>query len=139
MDYQKLFTYMSEEHGVALLETDMQEICNIVDEMQNQTFHQPFVGRNFVDMIIFIAHEKDGNGDYDREIYEEYRDRVRNEIERISKSGLELLIGDVVSVYEDAKDEYEKYTGDSIYYKIVERSISYREGRLKITYWVDDL
>ena len=25
---------MSEEHGVALLETDMQEICNIVDEME---------------------------------------------------------------------------------------------------------
>lgn len=34
MNYQKLFNYMSEEHGVTLLETDMQEICNIVNEMQ---------------------------------------------------------------------------------------------------------
>jgi hypothetical protein len=36
MDYQKLFNYMSENHGVDLLETDMQEICNIVNEMNEQ-------------------------------------------------------------------------------------------------------
>lgn len=41
MDYQKLFKYMSEEHGVTLLETDMQEICNIVNEMQNNALHKP--------------------------------------------------------------------------------------------------
>jgi acyl carrier protein phosphodiesterase len=35
MNYQKLFNYMSEEHGVVLLESDMQEICNIVNEMQS--------------------------------------------------------------------------------------------------------
>lgn len=34
MNYQKLFNYMSKEHGVDLLESDMQEICNIVNEMQ---------------------------------------------------------------------------------------------------------
>jgi hypothetical protein len=32
MNYQKLFDYMSKEHGVDLLETDMQEIENIVKE-----------------------------------------------------------------------------------------------------------
>ena len=32
MDYQKLFNYMSKEHGVTLLEQDMQEIVNIVTE-----------------------------------------------------------------------------------------------------------
>ena len=34
MNYQKLFNYMSEQHGVDLLDSDMQEICNIVNEMQ---------------------------------------------------------------------------------------------------------
>jgi thymidylate synthase len=32
MNYQKLFDYMSKEHGVDLLETDMQEIERIVRE-----------------------------------------------------------------------------------------------------------
>jgi hypothetical protein len=32
--YQKLFNYMLDEHGVTLLEQDMQEIINIVNEMQ---------------------------------------------------------------------------------------------------------
>jgi hypothetical protein len=41
MNYQKLFEYMSREHGVTLLESDMQEICNIVNEMQNQALRQP--------------------------------------------------------------------------------------------------
>lgn len=36
MDYQKLFNYMSEEHGLTLLQTDMQEICNIVREMDKE-------------------------------------------------------------------------------------------------------
>lgn len=34
MDYQKLFNYMSEEHGIILLQTDMQEIFRIVNEIQ---------------------------------------------------------------------------------------------------------
>lgn len=38
---------MSEEHGVILLETDMQEICNIVNDMQFEELHQPpVVGRS---------------------------------------------------------------------------------------------
>jgi hypothetical protein len=36
MKYTELFNYMSKEHGVTLLETDMQEICNIVNEMSNE-------------------------------------------------------------------------------------------------------
>lgn len=34
MNYQKLFDYFSREHGLTLLETEMQEICNIVNDMQ---------------------------------------------------------------------------------------------------------
>lgn len=41
MNYQKLFDYLSNEHGVTLLESEMQEICNIVNEMQNQALRQP--------------------------------------------------------------------------------------------------
>lgn len=33
--YQKLFDYMYDEHGVTLLQTDMQEIIRIVNEMDN--------------------------------------------------------------------------------------------------------
>lgn len=40
MNYQKLFNYMSEEHGVVLLEQDMQEIRNIVNEMQSDELRQ---------------------------------------------------------------------------------------------------
>jgi predicted ATP-binding protein involved in virulence len=36
MNYQKLFDYMAKEHGVELLETDMQEIVRIVDEMKEE-------------------------------------------------------------------------------------------------------
>lgn len=43
MDYQKLFNYMSDEYDVILLETDMQEICNIVNEMQENELRQPLV------------------------------------------------------------------------------------------------
>lgn len=35
MSYQKLFDYMSKEHGVTLLESDMSEIINIVNEQHN--------------------------------------------------------------------------------------------------------
>lgn len=41
MNYTKLFNYMSEEHGVTLLIQDMQEICNIVNEMQSDEFSKP--------------------------------------------------------------------------------------------------
>jgi ribulose-5-phosphate 4-epimerase/fuculose-1-phosphate aldolase len=34
MNYQKLFNYMHEEHGVILLETDLQAIVRIVEEME---------------------------------------------------------------------------------------------------------
>lgn len=43
MNYQKLFNYISEEHGVVLLEQDMQEIRNIVNEMQSDELRQPLV------------------------------------------------------------------------------------------------
>ena len=35
MNYQKLFDYISNEHGVTLLQQDMQDIVNIVNEMQS--------------------------------------------------------------------------------------------------------
>lgn len=34
--YQKLFEYMSNEHGVTLLQTDMQEIIHIVNQMEGK-------------------------------------------------------------------------------------------------------
>jgi hypothetical protein len=34
MNYQALFDYMYEQHGVTLLQTDMQEIVRIVEEMK---------------------------------------------------------------------------------------------------------
>ena len=40
MNYQKLFDYMSNEHGVTLLEQDMQEICKIVSEMFSDEIRQ---------------------------------------------------------------------------------------------------
>ena len=43
MDYQKLFNYMRDEHHVILIETDMQEICKIVNEMQANELRQPLV------------------------------------------------------------------------------------------------
>lgn len=36
MNYQKLFEYMKDEHGVTLLESDMQEIQNIVLECESE-------------------------------------------------------------------------------------------------------
>lgn len=36
MIYQKLFDYMSSEHGVTLLQTDMQEICRIVNQIDEE-------------------------------------------------------------------------------------------------------
>ena len=41
MNYQKLFDYMIDEHGVTLLESDMSEIINIVNEMQQVPKWQP--------------------------------------------------------------------------------------------------
>jgi len=41
MNYQKLFDYMIDEHGVTLLESDMSEIINIVNEMQQAPKWQP--------------------------------------------------------------------------------------------------
>lgn len=35
MDYQKLFDYMVKEYGIDLLETEMQEIVDVVNEMQS--------------------------------------------------------------------------------------------------------
>jgi hypothetical protein len=37
MSYQKLFDYMSNEHGLTLLQTDMQDICSIINEMENES------------------------------------------------------------------------------------------------------
>lgn len=35
MDYQELFNHMHNEHDVILLESEMQEIVNIVNKMQD--------------------------------------------------------------------------------------------------------
>lgn len=42
---------MSEEHGVALLEQDMQEIRNIVNEMQSDELRQPPVSGSLADLL----------------------------------------------------------------------------------------
>ncbi len=34
MNYQKLFNYLKEQHGIMLLQQDMQEIVNLVNEMK---------------------------------------------------------------------------------------------------------
>jgi len=36
MNYQKLFDYISQNYGINLLESEMQEICNIVNEIQKE-------------------------------------------------------------------------------------------------------
>ena len=36
MNYTKLFNYMSKEHGITLLESDMIEIVNIVNDMKEE-------------------------------------------------------------------------------------------------------
>ena len=40
MNYQKLFNYLSREHGVDLLESELQEVCRIVNESQWIEFTQ---------------------------------------------------------------------------------------------------
>lgn len=46
MDYQKLFNYMENEHGVTLLESDMQEIRNIVLGHESETCTEHFVNHS---------------------------------------------------------------------------------------------
>jgi len=43
MNYQKLFSHLSQEHGLILLQTEMHEIVIIVNEMQNEALSQPLV------------------------------------------------------------------------------------------------
>lgn len=47
MNYEKLFNYMSEQHNVTLLETDMQDICRIVNEIQLESKHQTTYNHTF--------------------------------------------------------------------------------------------
>lgn len=60
MRYQKLFNYMSKEHGVTLLETDMQEICNIVNEIQDEALRQPPLIDSFTmqDLMLYYQDKK---------------------------------------------------------------------------------
>ena len=57
MNYQKLFEYMSREHGVTLLVSDIQEICNIVNEMHNQALRQPLVSGSLQDRLFELAND----------------------------------------------------------------------------------
>ena len=41
MNYQKLFDYFHEQHGISLFETDMQEIVRIVKEMEESEVKAP--------------------------------------------------------------------------------------------------
>jgi len=41
MNYQKLFNYFHEQHGISLFETDMQEIVRIVKEMEEPEVKEP--------------------------------------------------------------------------------------------------
>jgi hypothetical protein len=43
MDYQKLFSHLSQEHGLILLQTEMQEIVSIVNEIQDEALRQSCV------------------------------------------------------------------------------------------------
>lgn len=36
MDYQKLFDYFKDSHGITLLQTDMQEVCNIINKNRDE-------------------------------------------------------------------------------------------------------
>ena len=42
MDYTKLWNYMNQEHGLSLLDSDIQEIIRYVEEMREGV--QPFTG-----------------------------------------------------------------------------------------------
>ena len=50
MDYQKLFDYMKDEHGVTLLESDMQEIRNIVCGHKSEQCNIPDISKRFIVM-----------------------------------------------------------------------------------------
>ncbi len=47
MNYQKLFNYLKEQHGITLLQHDMQEIINIVNEMQQTDVNDCFSSHEY--------------------------------------------------------------------------------------------
>jgi hypothetical protein len=44
MYYQKLFNHMNEEHGLILLQTEMDAIISVVNEIQTEALRQSCVG-----------------------------------------------------------------------------------------------
>ncbi len=92
-----------------------------------------------MDKIIRVVHKLDGVEYYDKNTFENVKDRLIVQIERLTKELLDLKNGDLISVFEDENDEFEKYTGDSVFYKIEYKSYMIYNGKIYITYWVNDL
>ena len=88
---------------------------------------------------IFIAHIKYAREEYDDKQFDEFGERIRKQIERLVRDGFQLLPEDLVSVFEDPNDEKEIECGDSIFYRIKHRQITYYKNKISVTYWVDDL
>jgi len=56
MNYQKLFDYMKNEHGVTLLETDMIEIERIVKEQTKDEMYSNMQGYlEYCNMVRYVA------------------------------------------------------------------------------------
>lgn len=81
---------------------------------------------------ISIQHKKDGIEEYDRKIWYEIESDLLNKIKIMFLMGFDIKYGDVIDV---------SNAGDYVFYKMVERSISYNEEQKKyyITFWLDDL
>ncbi len=61
MYYQKLFNHMNEEHGLILLQTEMDAIINVVNEIQTEALRQSCVGGRSEQLKAFLIWlEKEG-------------------------------------------------------------------------------
>jgi len=81
---------------------------------------------------ISIQHKKDGIEEYDRKVWYEIESDLLKKIKIMFLMGFDIKYGDVIDV---------SNSGDYVFYKMVERSISFDEKEKKyfITFWLDDL
>jgi hypothetical protein len=59
MDYQKLFNHMNEEFGLVLLQTEMDAIVNVVNEIQTEELRESCVEGRSEQLLAFKQWERD--------------------------------------------------------------------------------
>ena len=84
MNYQKLFNYMRDEHGVTLLESDMREIVDIVNEKS----YRKDIGGRAIKPPLGLTPKKF----YDEQVKIERFDEVCGAISRYYDAGLKINI-----------------------------------------------